>query len=682
MKKWTFSAAIFVPFTGSILITTGLAVFLAYQNQLRLTRTLTLEVGRQVGSRVVDRLHEFTDNAKRLNRLHHNLYRNGLVDLNDQEVMGRLFHQQMTLHPEIGYLAYTDIAGHNIGVERKQNNQLVLDEISIGGADQFDRIYNVTSLGERIQQIDILKDWDPRQEESFMASIKAAKPIWSRVYQWQDQPNVMSVSTNMPARSKETNQIIGVFSIDLILTQMSTYLASLDLPDGARVLITDSDGIVALSTDEKPLLLINKTAVRKPANKSEDPVIRELYRQLANNNSTSTDKEQHGLTNEISIQNNKYIAFVERLVDPMGLNWQISIAMPEKYYLGLISDSTRNTLITSLIIMTMANLLGIATMRMLTNPIKQLSDAADLMSRGDLEQRLPEHPIKELDDLSGSFNTMANKLLTLYGDLQSKIVAMQAKEEALIEAKTGAEVANRAKSTFLANMSHELRTPLNAIIGYGEMVEEELTDTGKKDLAMDVVKIRTSGKHLLSILNDVLDLSKIEAGKMELFIEQFSVRSMLNDLDATIKPVIAKNRNTLVVNVSATIDTMISDAGKLRQSLINLLGNAAKFSKESDIQLDVRHEPGNNGSSEIIFQVTDHGIGMSEEQLSKLFQAFVQADASTTRKYGGTGLGLAITQRFCQLMGGSIEVESAPGVGSRFTIRLPQEVSIPEPRTS
>jgi len=295
------------------------------------------------------------------------------------------------------------------------------------------------------------------------------------------------------------------------------------------------------------------------------------------------------------------------------------------------------------------------------------------MSRGNLEQQLPEHPIREIDGLASSFNSMANDLKLLYGRLQAQIIDLETKEISLTEAKTNAEVANRAKSTFLANMSHELRTPLNAIIGYSEMVEEELQNSGEEDLAQDVDKIKTAGKHLLSILNDVLDLSKIESGKMDLYIETFSIGSMLNDLCITINPVITKNDNSLMVNVGDNIDSMSSDVTKLRQSLINLLGNAAKFSQNKEIHLNVSADSNVKGEPEIVFQVKDQGIGMTKEQLDKLFQAFVQADASTTRKYGGTGLGLAITQKFCHMMGGSIQVESEPGIGSTFTIRLPKQ---------
>lgn len=249
--------------------------------------------------------------------------------------------------------------------------------------------------------------------------------------------------------------------------------------------------------------------------------------------------------------------------------------------------------------------------------------------------------------------------------------------DAAKQARESAEAANRTKSTFLANMSHELRTPLNAIIGYSELLSEEAADSGLEHMLTDLQKINVAGKHLLDLINAILDLSKIEAGKMDLFLESFQVNKMVNDVVAVIQPLVSKNGNTLEVNIADDVGTMRADLTKVRQSLFNLLSNAAKFTERGTISLTVERRVARRAGAgdKLYLTVRDTGIGMNDEHREKLFQEFTQADASTSRKYGGTGLGLALSRRFCRLMGGDITVESAPGKGSTFTIELPVEVT-------
>jgi signal transduction histidine kinase/CheY-like chemotaxis protein len=289
----------------------------------------------------------------------------------------------------------------------------------------------------------------------------------------------------------------------------------------------------------------------------------------------------------------------------------------------------------------------------------------------------------------GSHRTREGGIVTTWADISTlkhrelELADLVARLEV---ARDQATEANRTKSTFLANMSHELRTPLNAIIGYSEILEEEATDKGLKDLLPDIDRIETAGRHLLGVINDILDLSKIEAGRMDIYFEDIDVAALIAEIQSMILPLAAKNGNALEVVCPPDIGRMRSDLTKVKQSILNLLGNSSKFTTGGRITLAVSRHAAATGSN-VDFRVSDTGIGMSPAETAKLFQAFTQADTTTTKRFGGTGLGLAITKHFCDMLGGSIGVESAPGKGSTFTITLPDRgvaegALPPEPRVA
>lgn len=339
-----------------------------------------------------------------------------------------------------------------------------------------------------------------------------------------------------------------------------------------------------------------------------------------------------------------------------------------------------------------AFLVAFRLQKVVSDPIVELSRIAERVSKDeDYSIRADDSRKDEVGKLMASFNQMLDNIQARDRDLQharAQTEEMNRTLEEKVETRTSelarsmneaqeakevAEQASRTKSTFLANMSHELRTPLNAIIGYSEMLQEEAEDLGEEVFISDLPKIHGAGKHLLGLINDILDISKIESGKMDLFVEKFDVPEMIQEVCHTIAPLVAKNRNALVVECPEDLGSMEADLTKLKQSIFNLLSNASKFTEDGTITLRIKHQSENLGDF-MYFTIEDTGIGMTEAQLGKVFEAFTQADAGTTRKYGGTGLGLAITRQFCRLMGGDATVESEVGKGSTFTLQIPQVV--------
>ena len=337
-----------------------------------------------------------------------------------------------------------------------------------------------------------------------------------------------------------------------------------------------------------------------------------------------------------------------------------------------------------------ALLLSSKLQRMISQPILQLEDTIRMVSANkNYEVRAVNTYGDEIGRLMDGFNNMlaeiqqrdtallnANDQLQARTDeLEREVVQRQEAQEELLKAKHAAEEASRAKSAFLANMSHELRTPLNAIIGYSEMLEEETRESGNTEAIQDLQKIQTAGKHLLSLINDVLDLSKIEAGKMTLHLETFDVPPMIRQIVSTLEPAAVKNANIIEVHIADSVGSMRADVTKVRQVLVNLVSNACKFTDSGTISVSA--EPMTmDGQEWIRFEVRDTGIGITPKQRQQLFQEFAQADTSISRKYGGTGLGLAISHRFVQMMNGYINVDSEPGKGSTFTVVLPVEVKV------
>lgn len=338
----------------------------------------------------------------------------------------------------------------------------------------------------------------------------------------------------------------------------------------------------------------------------------------------------------------------------------LEVDMPPEVLTPFV-EQRRNRQIKFGVLMFVLIMLGIGLASVSTlRSVRRLREAADRFGCGDYETPIAIRGSTEVEALSDAFDRARVRIASHLAN--EKGVQLE-----LTAALDQAEAATRAKSQFLANMSHELRTPMNAIIGYSEMLIEDAEAGGDEQLTSDLGKIERAGRHLLQLINDILDLAKVEAGRMELFEETFAVERCIEETTQTILPLLTQRGNRVRVDVDPEVETIHADVTRFRQILLNLLSNASKFTERGEIEIRAWLPD----EATLAVAVSDSGIGMTPEQVERLFDAFVQADASTTRRYGGTGLGLHLTKQFVEMMGGSIEVESEEGTGSTFTVRLP-----------
>ncbi len=451
------------------------------------------------------------------------------------------------------------------------------------------------------------------------------------------QEGVWMISAAAPVRVD--SKIIGAAGVNVSLETLLLRLKAENAPEGEKAVLLSASGLI-VAHEDRALLARPASAMGAPG----DVLAAVLG-----------PKPWSGVA-RIGDRTVLVASAPVRFKEAPQAGWTLVTFTPLDLVLAPARAAVLNTLGIGILLTAAAAIAAIFLGRRIGQPVDEMSGAMRAIAQGDLDAPIPPaRPGTELGRMAG---------------------ALAALKESRA-ARLSAEAANKAKDEFVAFMSHELRTPLTGVIGYSEILEEDLLALERADMARDARRIRTAARHLLAIINDVLDLSKIEAGRMEVNPAPADLALILEEVAETAAPLAEANSNRLECAIAPDLGVAMIDATRLRQCLLNLLSNACKFTEGGVVRLSARRETG--AGEALVFSISDTGLGMSPAQVAKLFKPFVQADASTTRRFGGTGLGLAITRRLAQLMGGDVSVESALGDGSVFTLRLPARPVAPTP---
>ena len=673
-----------VPFIVQTSAIVGLTGYLSLRNGRRAINDLASQLQSDTTTNIDRHLDSYLSVPHKLNEINLKAVRLGLLELDDFDRLGQYFWGQMQQF-DVGYINYSNEEAEFIGVERLEDNTFnVIEAIKPNLDDLY--TYEVDSQGNRTAS-EVEKDESDTREEGWYAdAARTRRPVWSEIYQWQDEPEILSISSSYPVFNSE-EKFIGVIGVDLILSQIGDFLNQIEISPNAKIYVMERDGsLVASSGTELPYKIVDGEPQRIKTAQSPVPVVKAATQHLSQEYQ-SLNRIAEARQTEFWLDGERQFVQITPWQDELGLDWLIAIVVPESDFMAQINANTRTTIILCLGGLVIAVILGWYTSRWIARPIYLLSEAAEAVAQGELKRQVAVSGTKEISVLSASFNKMAQRLQNQFDSMEKINEELEMRVEQrtldLKAAKEAAEIANNTKNLFLTNISHELHTPLKGISGYSQISQQNISriepnkisnsdwQTIKHSQLDNLTTIQQCSEHISSAIGNLLDFAQVETNKIKFSEEKLNFAEFMSSIISIVKIRAREKDIHLEYQSLGDLPTYFwTDGKRLRQVLINLLDNSFRYTDRGTIILKASAIAYSNIESDsrarqtVRFEIKDTGRGIAKNELENIFQPFKQAGNRQERE--GIGLGLAISRQLIQLMNSRLYVKSKLKVGSTF----------------